>query len=173
MPKIIENIREKLIEEARRQVIEEGYSAMTIRSVAKACGVGVGTVYNYFPSKDMLVASFMLEDWIQCVEVFRKVCENADASEALRSIYQELNLFKDKYSMLFSDKSAGAGYASSFQLRHGQLRKQIAEAFMPICRKQSQNDGTFLAEFIAEAMLSWTMAGCEYKQLEDVLLKLL
>ena len=51
MPKIIENIREKLLEEARRQVMEEGYEAMTIRSVAGACGVGVGTVYNYFSSK--------------------------------------------------------------------------------------------------------------------------
>ena len=64
MPKIIENIREKLLEEAKRQVSESGYSSMTIRSVATACGVGTGTVYNYFPSKDMLVASFMLEDWM-------------------------------------------------------------------------------------------------------------
>ena len=53
MPKIIENIREKLLEEAKRQVMEQGYSAMTIRSVASACGVGVGTVYNYFSSKDI------------------------------------------------------------------------------------------------------------------------
>ena len=69
MPKIIENIREKLLEEAKRQVMEQGYSAMTIRSVASACGVGVGTVYNYFSSKDMLVASFMLEDWMKCLAV--------------------------------------------------------------------------------------------------------
>jgi AcrR family transcriptional regulator len=173
MPKIIENIRQKLIDEARRQVIEESYSSMTIRSVAKACDVGVGTVYNYFPSKDMLVASFMLEDWMQCVEAFNKACENAVAADALRSIYQELNRFKGKYHTLFSDKSAGAGYASSFQLRHGQLRQQIAEALKPICKKQSSKDEAFLAEFLAEAMLSWTMAGCEYQQLEEVLLKLL
>ena len=51
MPKIIENIREKLLEEARRQVMDQGYSTMTIRSVASVCGVGVGTVYNYFESK--------------------------------------------------------------------------------------------------------------------------
>ena len=50
MPKIIENIREKILEEAKCQVMESGYASMTIRSVANACGVGVGTVYNYFKS---------------------------------------------------------------------------------------------------------------------------
>ena len=33
----------------------------TVRSVAAGCGVAVGTVYNYFSSKDMLIAAFMLE----------------------------------------------------------------------------------------------------------------
>ncbi len=74
MPKIIENIRERLLVEARRQVMQNGYGSMTIRSVAKECGVGVGTVYNYFSSKDMLVAGFMLEDWQQCLTRIGKHC---------------------------------------------------------------------------------------------------
>ena len=40
MPKIIENLESKLIEEAKKQVEQSGYGALTIRSVAKACGVG-------------------------------------------------------------------------------------------------------------------------------------
>ena len=43
MPKIIENLESKLIEEAFHQIRDVGYSATTIRSIAKACGVGVGT----------------------------------------------------------------------------------------------------------------------------------
>ena len=50
MPKIIENLKDRLIAEAEKQIEESGYGAVTIRSVAKACGVGVGTVYNYFSS---------------------------------------------------------------------------------------------------------------------------
>ena len=56
MPKIIENVREMLLHEARRQAEAYGYSSVTVRSVAKECGIGTGTVYNYFPSKDMLSA---------------------------------------------------------------------------------------------------------------------
>ena len=59
MPKIIENLREQLLEETKKQILDRGYANTTIRSVAKACGVGVGTVYNYFESKEMLVASFV------------------------------------------------------------------------------------------------------------------
>ena len=63
MPKIIENLREQLLAEAKKQTSEQGYAKTTIRSVAGACGVGIGTVYNYFESKDVLIASFMVEDW--------------------------------------------------------------------------------------------------------------
>jgi len=193
MPKIIENIRESLLEKARHQVMEQGYSTMTIRSVAKACKVGVGTVYNYFPSKDMLVASFMLEDWLQCVAAFTKACKEAEtkymsedsiqalseeiikdaAVEALRSIYWELSHFLDKYRVLFSDEDASVGYASAFSSRHKQLRDQIAAPLFSICNKQSKTNPDFLAEFMAESMLTWTMEGYEFEQITEVLLQLL
>ena len=34
-----------------------------MREAARRCGVAVGTLYNYFPSKDALAAAVMLEDW--------------------------------------------------------------------------------------------------------------
>ena len=48
MPKIIEGVRARLLNEAKRQIATLGYARTTIRSVATACGLGVGTVYNYF-----------------------------------------------------------------------------------------------------------------------------
>ena len=60
MPKIIPGLRERLIKEAEQQLVTGGYTALTIRSVAKACHVAVGTVYNYFPSKEEFVASALL-----------------------------------------------------------------------------------------------------------------
>ena len=80
MPKIIENLETKLIEEAKKQIEEAGYGAMTIRSVAKACGVGVGTVYNYFPSKEALIAKHLLDDWKQCVAAIQAVSTYSDSA---------------------------------------------------------------------------------------------
>ena len=173
MPKIIENIREKLLEEAKSQVMEQGYSAMTIRSVASACGVGVGTVYNYFPSKDMLVASFMLEDWLVSLSAIKAGCTvEAGAEMAIRCIYEELHRFMEKYAPLFSDKGAEESSSTAFHQRHEMLRSQLAEPLRPLCEKQTKVDAEFLAEFIAESLLSWTATKRTFEEINSILLQL-
>lgn len=173
MPKIIENIREKLLEEAKRQVSESGYSAMTIRSVATACGVGTGTVYNYFPSKDMLVASFMLEDWMLCMQAIEQGAEAAeDARAVLYCMYQELLTYQEKYQNLFADENAEASYLASSMQRHHLLCAQLAEPLKTWARKQDKVDAVFLAEFVAENMLTLAMAGKDFETIAAVLLQL-
>lgn len=171
MPKIIENIRENLLTEARRQVMELGYAAMTIRSVAKACGVGVGTVYNYFPSKDILVASFMLADWQRCLQKINVGC-GAAVETALKCVYVELRQFMEQHTTLFQDESAGVSFATALPERHGQLRRQIAEPLLKFCEKQNRTNPEFLAEFVAESMLTWTLAGRSYEEISSILLHL-
>ena len=100
MSKILENVREQLLKTARKQIAEWGYANTTIRSVAGQCGVGVGTVYNYFSSKDMLIATFMLEDWQECLA---RVAEApTDAEGLLSHMYAALREFADRQSLRFS-----------------------------------------------------------------------
>lgn len=173
MPKIIENIRERLLEEAKSQVMKQGYSAMTIRSVAKACGVGVGTVYNYFPSKDMLIASFLLEDWLESLAVIEAVCaKEQDIEKVIRCIYDELHCFMGKYTPLFSDKNAEVSSSTALHQRHGMLRGQIAKPLVLLCKKQDKADAEFLAEFIAEALLAWTRTDRSFEEISSILLQL-
>ena len=173
MPKILENVREKLLTEAKKQVTEFGYSAMTIRSVASACGVGVGTVYNYFPSKDMLIATFMLEDWMIGIQMISDGMKEADnVKEALYCMYRELLKYKEKYIGLFSDENAEASYVVSWMQRHQMLCEQLAEPIKEWTCKQDKVDEIFLAEFIAESMLSLTMRGKDFDAVASVLLRL-
>ena len=168
MPKIIENLREKLTAEAYRQVQDCGYSALTIRSVATACGVGVGTVYNYFASKDALVAAFMLEDWQQAMAVISGTAENADSPRpVLECIHQQLHHFILQYQSIFADEAALANFSGSPSPYHSLLRRQLAQPLGKFCPEE------FTAEFIAEAMLTWTVAGKGFEEIYAIIAKII
>ena len=164
MPKIIENVRELLMSEAKRQIATNGYKNTTIRSVASGCGIAAGTVYNYFKSKDILIASFILEDWLETVNSI-SVYPKESRRDYLEYIYNSLKTFGKSYNVLFSDADARAVFDLAFSERHRQLRSQLAELILPICR----GDDIFLAEFVSEALLTWTMAGKSFEAIYTLL----
>ena len=166
MPKIIENVREQLLTEAKRQLAERGYAQTTIRSVAGACGLGIGTVYNYFKSKDMLIATFLLEDW-QKVLIGIREQDIRDAEHLFHTIYLALKGFGDKYRALFSDEAASKAALPAFGARHKLLRDQISDLILPIAKSR------FQADFLAESLLTWTMTETPWKSLSDILLKII
>ena len=167
MPKIIKDLKARLMEEAKLQIETQGYSAVTIRSVAKSCGVGVGTVYNYFPSKEALVATHLLEDWTRCVDAIRAVSTYSDQPRPVAlCIYDQLAGFARRHEAIFRDEGAAASFAGSFSAYHGLLRAQLAEPLRKFCGSD------FAADFIAESLLTWTMAGTPFEELYGMLQKL-
>ncbi len=172
MPKIIPNVREQLLNEARKQIAEQGYGKTTIRSVANACNLGVGTVYNYFKSKDMLIATFMAEDWKKCIaDIERQSLD--DHKTVLQCIYNALIDFITRYQPLFRDSDAEKVFAAAFAERHKQLRDQLVELILPICKQSSVPDKKFLAEYIAESLLTWTVAGVSFDKQYVIVCKII
>ena len=170
MPKIIENVREQLLSEAKKQITEQGYAKTTIRSVAGSCGLGVGTVYNYFKSKDMLIATFMAEDWLKGVDEIRSYSAN-EPRELLLSVYNMLSRFIEAHRMLFSDSDATKVFYTVFAERHKMLRDQIADLILPIYRNVA--DPEFRSQFVAEALLTWTTAGKSFDEIYSIIEKLI
>jgi len=162
VPKIIENVREQLLAEAKKQILTQGYAATTVRSVAGACGLGVGTVYNYFESKEMLIASFMYEDWKKYLSGMRQLSAD-DPHALLAGIYRALRRFADENAKLFSDADAAKMVAVGSSDRHKMLRDQIAHFVRPICETE------FCAAFIAEALISWSMENADFDDVYPLL----
>ena len=165
MPKIIENLREQLLAEARLQIEERGYAETTVRSVARAVGVGVGTVYNYFESKEMLIASFVFESWKKYLKYMSELPTD-DARALLFGIYTALREFADENKKLFSDAAAAGMPTSTWSERHKMLRGQISSFISPI----TEGDG-FLSEFLAESLICWSVEGRDFNSLYPILEK--
>jgi len=166
VPKIIENVRDQLLAEAKKQIFERGYSATTVRSVASACGLGVGTVYNYFKSKEMLIATFVYEDWKKYLSDMRNLpCD--DHQVLLGGIYDSLKSFAAKNEKLFSDADAAKLVSSGSSGRHKMLRWQIASFVLPVCETD------FCAEFVAEALISWSMENVDFETVYPLLEKII
>lgn len=164
MPKIIENLEIKLMEEARKQVDEVGYGNVTIRSIASACNVGIGTVYNYFSSKDALLATYLLNDWKTCIAIIDETSSCSDSPEpVVRCIYDSLTEFSERHGNIFRDEAAATSFCGSFGHYHGLLRSQLATPLQKFCNNE------FAAEFIAESLLTWTMAGKSFEDLYQMI----
>ncbi len=166
MPKKIENAKELLLERAKELLEREGYERLTMRSVANAAGLGVGTAYNYFPSKNILIASFMLEDWQACLG--KMTACGLVGVERVGYIYACLQEFVAAHARLFSDASARTSYASAAADFHKPLRAQVAGTLAPVC-----GGDAFLAEFIAESLLRWLVEDTPFDVLRPILEKII
>ena len=60
---IIMTSKDEILKNIRELIQQQGWPAVNIRSAAKACGVSVGCIYNYFGSKDELVSATVESVW--------------------------------------------------------------------------------------------------------------
>ena len=159
MPKIIPNLRENILKESKRILKTESYDKLTVRRVASSCGVAVGTVYNYFPSKEMLTAGVMLDDWMKSLEDMKRTAgEAASPMEGLDGIYSVLLSFIGEYSETWDQYRARGGRAES-PYRHHILVEQIGDAIRILLDRFGSIFAPKLPSFLAENLLILAVEG--------------
>ena len=173
MPKIIENVRGMLIEECQNQITANGYDNVTIRSIAKGCGLGLGTFYNYFKSKDMLIATFLLDDWKARMEkIVKKNESELDPMVSVCDIYNEINDFIKVHHSIFLAPSAIKAFNMSGANYHKFVRNQVAAPIYNSCVLSGFENAEFLSLYVAESLITWTVAKKEYEEIAAIISKL-
>lgn len=111
MPKLIENAREKLILEGRKTLIEKNYKELNIRDIAKNCGIGIGTFYNYFPNKEVFISEIFRDDWRNTLKLADSLKDSEiSLKEKIRAIYTSMQDFVDRYISIFYEIAMLKGY---------------------------------------------------------------
>lgn len=94
MSRVIENPQQLILSKAKEILYNEGYIKLSMRNLSKACGIALGTIYNYYPSKKELYVEMMTDYWH---EFFLKIesVVNLDCTffYKLNKIFNELSVF--------------------------------------------------------------------------------
>ena len=66
MPKLLPNLRQTLIEKAIELSRTGGLSGLKLRDLARECNIALGTLYNYYPTKDLSLIHIFSDFVITC-----------------------------------------------------------------------------------------------------------
>lgn len=75
---------------SRHMILEKGLSAFSMRDVAFQCGVAVGSVYNYFPSKADLLSAAIESVWEEIFEPLNNVSSFDSFADCVSCIYETI-----------------------------------------------------------------------------------
>lgn len=99
--------KENILQISRKLIQQNGWAGVNIRSVAAACGVSVGCIYNYFESKTDLLSATVESIWN---DIFHHPEDEAvfqDTLSCVRWMYKKLEYGCQRYPGFFTHHALG------------------------------------------------------------------
>jgi AcrR family transcriptional regulator len=123
LPRIIENPRELILNEAKKILENEGYSQVSIRRVAKECDIAVGTIYNYFPTKKELIIEMMTDFWEEYFYDIEPILSSqAEFYTKLKKLFLDLAQFIKRFREIWLRREL---YSTPDYIETGLIRENI------------------------------------------------
>lgn len=134
------NSAQVIREEAAKLFFERGYDATTLRQVAAAAGLKVGSLYNHISSKEELLQQIMggiIDDLLERVSTAVDVVETGDEVDILKAALEEHITFH-------------AERAQQVFIGNAELRSLPKESRMAVVKKRGEYEA-YLATLVEAA----------------------
>jgi len=145
--------KENILQISRKLIQQNGWAGVNIRSVAAACGVSVGCIYNYFESKTDLLSATVESIWS---DIFHHPEDEAvfqDTLSCVRWMYKQLEYGCQRYPGFFTHHALGfvqQDTADGKQQMH-RAWQHILDALCTVLRNDTRiRADAFTAEFTVE-----------------------
>ena len=145
--------KEEILKTSRELIRQQGWSAVNIRSVAAACGVSVGSIYNYFDSKSELVGAAVESVWY---EIFHRTGDRdvfQDIEACIVWMYERMEYGCRQYPGFFTLHSLGFMQEdkSDGKRRMQQAWRHILDVLCSVLERDAKiRDDAFTEQFTAE-----------------------
>ncbi|MEG2119120.1 MAG: helix-turn-helix domain-containing protein [Pseudoflavonifractor sp.] len=159
MNKIVTS-RAQLLAAAKEIAYSQGLSHVSIRAVAASCGVAVGSLYNYFPTKADLIAAVMEDSWQGAIH--RDTCRpepgesfTAFVGRMYADLAQSLSAFRSDWleeigRLGAAERSAGRALESQCfsHMQNGLLLALRADPTAHLPPPLAEEDGRLFVAFV-------------------------
>ncbi len=94
--------KEAILETSRRLIQEQGWAAVSIRSVAQACNISIGSIYNYFDGKSDLIAATVESVWCDIFHMPDGRASFNQFTDCIEWAYESMRRGNEAYPGFFS-----------------------------------------------------------------------
>jgi AcrR family transcriptional regulator len=150
--------RAAVLDAAEQVFSEEGLSA-PIDDIARRAGVGVGTVYRHFPTKEALFEAIVKDRIEAIVERAEQLAKHADAAEALFSHISELIQVAVAKKDLVDELERWWGTLPTEKI-HARAKQRLSEIGEKLLRR-AQAAGVVRPDLSPEDLTAMMMGACE------------
>ncbi len=147
--------RARILEAAEQVFGSEGLT-VPIDRIAEKAGVGVGTLYRHFPTKEALFEAIVLGHFERLLAEARERSESDEPGEALIEVLNHLVVVAVEKRDL-ADALMGAGI--DFKAAAGETKSQLDECLSALLRR-AQEEGTIRPDVTYADLMSLVAGSC-------------
>ena len=97
MPQVLkEDVRNRIIESAKKEFMQKGYEKTNMRSIAHNCSMTVGNVYRYFKNKEEL-SKYIVSNVVDKIDIMVKELTDNEIELLNDSCYDDVNTIFNEY----------------------------------------------------------------------------
>lgn len=148
--------QEAILSICRQLVMSKGFEALNMRAVAAACGISVGSVYNYFPSKGDLLAAVVESVWHDIFHLSGEATSFSSFSACVQWLFDSICHGCEEYPEFFTLHSMGFA-ATEKEKGRAVMRRYFLHIRQSLLRVLEQDrqilPGTFQGELSQEAFV--------------------
>ena len=91
-----------ILEVSKQIILDNGVNTINIRDIAKKCGISVGSIYNYFPSKSDLICLTIQSIWEDIFSITKDYYKFNNFSEFILLLIENIKPKIDNYPNFFT-----------------------------------------------------------------------
>jgi AcrR family transcriptional regulator len=143
--------RERISAAAAQLFAERGFDAVTVADVARAADVSVGTVFNYFPTKEDLFYSRMEDFESALLESVRERAPGESVLAAFRRVIREGTdgLEADERTRQISDALRTVNDSAALRAREREVVARATQALADLIAEETESEADDVRPLVA------------------------